>query len=352
MTLSEAVVEQDTIQGLPRIDRFFPECWCATVEAVAKFQFGISDFGKLYGRHTFHYAKPPGPIAYRSNDVELDLWIHREELPQAELEALMATIYGVRARTLRFECFASFWEYCSDKVKSGVPVVTSFDLRFIKARREYGKVYSPHVIAIYGYRAREQIVVAAEQMIGTIGVDMHDFRRCFEHRLAADGGVVLWELSRAPQPERSLERGEVVARIRANIENLTSSEPGLGFGALAHFRTDLSAYLESGSFGGKPFSLPGFWVFSHERHVERNWLKAVRHLCADEDSPLLGDFDALLLGLFKRWLNADYLVEKCLASGNGKALTSLPSYLNQIFEEEKRALNKWSELLAQVTRGL
>jgi hypothetical protein len=352
MTLLAQAAEVGTIEGLPRIDRYFPECWCATVEAVAKFRFGIRDFGKIYGRHTFYYERKPGPIVYRSNNVELDLWIHREHLQPTELESSMEAIYGIRTTIKTFDRFSAYWEYCAESIRNRVPVVTDFDLRFIKARREYGKVTNPHVIAVFGYQARERVILAAEQMIGTISVDFEDFERCFEQKIAARGNVTLWELSRAPHAERELGRDEVAARIQANLKNLGSSSDTLGLRALARFREELAEYLQSEAFKGKPFALPGVWVFSHERHIQKKWLRAIQHLCSSQQAPeFFDEFEAVLSKLFTRWLNADYLIEKCLASGNGKALKSLPNYLRELLDDETRVVEKWVQLQAIVACG-
>src|SRR5262245_14618057 len=105
------------IDGLPRIDRYFPQCWCAVVEAVSKLRFGIEDFGRVYGRHTFQYRRPKGPIAYRPNGVELDLEIHRVPLPEGELPSRIEDIYGIRTELAKFERFEAYSRFVSDSIE-------------------------------------------------------------------------------------------------------------------------------------------------------------------------------------------------------------------------------------------
>jgi len=186
-----AFTRQTAIDGFPRIDRYFPECRIAAIEACSRFLFGVEDFGKLYGRHTFRYVKPPGPITFRDNGVELDLEIHREPLPRTELDSLMRDVYGIRNELVRFVDFQEYRLFCIDSIASGVPVVTNFDLGFIKQRREYGKLKSAHAIVLVGYDAERRQLRVGEQMLGDTVVDFEDFERCFEHRVASDGSMYL-----------------------------------------------------------------------------------------------------------------------------------------------------------------
>jgi pimeloyl-ACP methyl ester carboxylesterase len=332
--------KSSVIEGLPRIDRYFPECWCATIEAVASLRFGTADFGKLYGRHSFVYKKKPGAIQFKPNGVDLDLELYREVVPVPELPGLIESIYRIRVEERRLDTLEAYWSTCLDHLRQGVPVVIDFDLRFIAARREYGKVDSPHVIAIYGYDAAERNVLAAEQMLGTTVISWADFQACVAHKLAREGSMRYWEVTRLPGTERDLTREELVTRIESNLANLSSTDEQRGLGALRRFREDLTAYLGGPDFMNRPFSIPGLWVFSHERHIERKWLNAASPFCPP-DSALLRDFDQLLAQLFQGWLNTDYLIEKCLAAENGKPLKHLPAYLLELEAGEKKAHEMW-----------
>jgi len=162
-------------------------------------------------------------------------------------------------------------------------------------------------------------------------------------------GRCIWKVERGATPERELSRVEAAARIGANLDNLTSSDVGLGLSALTRFRADLDAYLSGPDFRGKPFAIPGLWVFSHERHIQRKWLKSIGPLCSDP-SPL-GELDQILGKLFKRWLNADYLIEKCLMSGDGRALRGLSTHLSEIVNDEARAVESWHGISALIQAG-
>jgi hypothetical protein len=333
-----------TIEGLPRIDRYFPECRIAAIEAVSRFLFGIQDVSKAYGRHTFTYSKPTGPLAFRSNGVDLDLYIHRESLQERELDGLVEDIYGVRNECISFTRLEDYRRFCVDSISSGVPVITNFDLCFIKQRREYRKMRVGHVIVLFGYDATTRQLRAGEQMLGEIAIDLEDFEQCFEHRVAADGAMFVWTLQRLRPNERDFTRAEVAARIQANLDNLAARDDSLGLNALLRFKADLETYLQSPAFRAeaKPFAIPGLWVFSHERHILRKWLEAVRPLCAD--TAVVDELDQVLGTLFKRWLGADYLLEKCLMSGDGQSLRGLSGHLQEIVKEEQRALEGWQAL--------
>jgi hypothetical protein len=330
------------VVGVPRIDRYFPECRIAAIEAVSRFRFGIEDFGRIYGRHTFSYSKPAGPIVFRDNGVELDLNIHREPLGPRELDDLIEDIYGVRIEIVRFDELSKYRRFCEESIARGVPVVSNFDLGFIKQRREYGKLRTGHVIVLLGYDTGGGSWQAGEQMLGELTIDRSDFEACFEHRVVTDGAMMVWTLERGRDGGRDLSAEEVSARIRGNIENLTSSNESTGLAGLARFHADLTAYLQSAEFGGKPFAVPGLWVFSHERHIQRKWLAAVRG--SFPSAAVVDDLDSLLGSLFKRWLAADYLLEKCLMSGDGRALRGLASHLNEILREERLTLAAWQGL--------
>ena len=336
------------ITGFPRIDRYFPECRIAAIEAVSRFRFGIEDFGKAYGRYTFTYDAPPGPLAFRSNGIELDLYIHRDPLPDRELDLMLEDIYGVHNELVSFVEFEEYRRFCVENIAARLPVITSFDLGFIKERREYGKILVGHAIVLFAYDANSRQLRAGEQTLGYITVDFEDYERCFEQCVARDGAMFVWTVERQRSTERELSREEVSARIRANLDNLTSPHDGAGLLALNRFRKDLDAYFESPEFltAAKPFAIPGLWVFSHERHILRKWLRAVRPLCSAPEA--VDRLDEVLGSLFNRWLSADYLIEKCLISGDGRPLKRLSSHLVEIAKEEQLALDGWRALHAAI----
>lgn len=318
---------------------------------MATFLYGTSNFGKIYGGHTFEYRRPPGPTARKANGIELDLEISREPLPENALEDRIAAIYGVRAEMALYTDFDVYWEICMRALTDRVPVIIEFDLRFIKGRREYGKLDNPHAIVLCGYDPRAQVFTAAEQMVGTISVTLDDFRNCFRHITARrTGGVRVLTVTRVNATERALRREEVLEQIDANIENLTSSNEKHGFKAIARFRADIEEYVRSKAFQGQPFAIPGLWVFSHERHILRKWLKAIEHLVPERGLRVIEDFDVLLSRTFKRWLNTDFLIEKCLITGNGSPLASIPKYLDLVLPDEAEALERWLELQKLVSR--
>lgn len=350
-TVTSVVGSSVDVEAFPRIDRYFPQCKIAALEANARYLFGVDDFGKIYGRHSFQYQKPEGPIGFRPNGVELDVYIHRVELGELELESLIEDIFGIRTTLVRFRDLEEYRRFCLDSIRRGRPVASDFDLKFISARREYGKVENPHVVVLRGYDPRTRELLAAEQMLGTISIAPRDLEECFAHKLATFGEMHVWELSRVRENVRGLDREEVVQRCRSNLENLTSSDERLGLCGLACFQDDLTRYLAGESFRGKPFSVPGLWVFSHERHIERKWLQAVAETCAPLDRDFLQAFDDVLSKLFNRWLGIDYLLEKCLASGSGRALKGIPKHLAEIVAEEKVATQMWLRLEALIARA-
>jgi hypothetical protein len=349
---STLTVDRSTpvIEDFPRMDRYFPQCLIAGIEASSRFLFGVSDFGKIYGKHTFAYRRPPGPIEFRANGVELDLEIHRVVLTKIEVElaSRIEDVFGIRTTETHFATCDGYLEFCKERFRQRVPVVSNFDLRFIKARREYEKVSLPHVIVLHGFDQQRQQFRADEQMLGPIVVEMSDLLGGVAQSMAQFGAMAVWELSRLRDTERQLERAEVSAQIETNIQNLEAADPLLGLNALSNFSQDLTGYLRGDSFHKKPFAIPGLWVFSHERHIERKWLSAVRALFPEHSSALFAEFDALLLKLFNRWLSTDYLLEKCLVSESPRALRGLPNYLAEILVDEKAALEKWKQLHALI----
>jgi hypothetical protein len=343
--------ERFGMDDFPRIDRYFPQCKLAAFEASARFLYGIESFAKIYGRHSFEYQRPPGAtLGLRDNGVELDLFFHRVAPEDDELESLVEDIYGIQSTILVFRELELYRRYVLENLRARVPVPTDFDLKFIRERREYGRVSQPHVIVWHAHDPETGGFFAAEQMLGTIRVDRGDLEECFAQKLKSPGGEAVWELTRVRNGQRELERDEVLARCAANISNLTAADESLGLRALARFGNDMSQKVQSETFDGRPFAIPGLWVFSHERHIERKWLAAIEHLCPNSGRSFLVEFDELLSTLFKHWLAVDYVLEKCLASQNGKALRALPKSLNELVRDEQRALEHWIRL-EELVRG-
>jgi hypothetical protein len=349
--MNEPIAPHDwgKVEGFPRIDRYFPDCWCATVEAAARHQFQIDDFGKIYGFHSFRYRRPEGPIRFRPNGVELDLELHRAPLSPAQMNASLEDIYGVRTAIVPFADLAHYWEYCRESIGHDVPIVSDFNLKFMQARREYGKVDTPHVIALCGYDPATRSLLAAEQMIGATTISTADFVRCFENTTATAGVMRVWQVTRLPQPERALGRLDVMVRLEENLQNLDATDSTLGLGALRRCRDDVAQYLEGPAFENRPFSVPGLWVFSHERHIQKKWLCSVAALYPNCER-LMSELDELLSQAFQTWLSTDFLLEKCLASKNGKALRAFPKYLTQALAVEERLRDGWRELYEVLAR--
>lgn len=343
MSATSASGSSMQLAGFPRIDRYFPQCWCAAVEAAAKHSWGISDFGKIYGWHGFSYEAAPGTLSLKENGVELDVWFHRPPLAMSELEQRIADIYGIRADLEYFRDWSDYLEHCFGRLRAGVPVVTDFDLGFIEERREFGKVLSPHVVVLYGFDAETQRFSAAEQMIGTISIGLDTLARCFEHKLGTLPGTAVWTLSRCGD-ERELQLEELRLQAQSNLNNLRSSSASLGLNALRRFHAALGEHVRQPSFDERPFSVPGLWVFSHERHVERKWLKSLAAAGVRLDAGFVQDMDAKLGQLFQRWLNVDYLLEKCLMAESGKALRSLPDHLAPIIAAEQGVTESWAAI--------
>lgn len=349
LTTHEESKAAHLVAGLPRIDRFFPQCRFAALEAVAKLRFGIGGFDKVYGRHTFEYQRPAQPISFSSNGVELCLSFYRVEVPDLALEQVIEEVYGIQTRLCTFDAFDRYWAFCSQQLAMATPVTTDFDLFFIKGRREYGVLSSSHVINLYGYRPEAREVLASEQMLGEIVIDAEDFRRCFDHKVSTEGPVRVWELHRTRDGERDLSQEQAVAQVRDNLENLRSPGRSAGIAALRAFRDDMAEFVDNAG-AAQPFSVPGIWVFSHERHMERKWLRSIAPLLGSTGRDTLMEFDKVLESLFKRWLSVDYLIEKSLASRDGGALKALPRYLDELIPTETRAMELWEGLLALASR--
>ncbi len=337
--VTRALTSPSGLREFPRIDRYFPHCKVAALEAIARFGFGVADFSKCYGRHSFVYERPAGLIGFRRNGVELDLELHRASVSEHELEASIEDFYGLSVEAHSFTQLPDFLRFCDERLTQGEPLVVNFNLKFIRQRREYQLVSNPHSVIFT--RCASGAYAAAEQMIGAVTLDIGDVEACFEHNLQSYGYQEVWQLARHDRVERSLSLVDVRQRVQSNLEILDSTEKGRGLLGLAQFADDIAEYVAKGL--SLPFSVPGLWVFSHERHVVRRWLQHVARLVPSERQ-LFEDFDAVLATSFKHWLAVDYLLEKCLVSKNAASLKSLPSYFKLLLEDERAAGELWRRL--------
>lgn len=336
---------KNIIESVPRIEKYFPECFPAAIEAVCKFRFGVGDFGKIYGRHSFRYQRPSEKLRFKENGVELDIDFSCIPFQPADFCRKIEELYAVRVSQLDFESLEEFSDYCVKSIKMNTPVICDFSLGFIKGRREYGKVYTAHIVILYGYEPEASRYLALEQMLGTTTISGKDFQDNFEYFRSGSSKLSAYSLTAAGSKGRELERAEVLSEIEMNLENLRSESDDFGLRAINRLRNDLVEHFKTETYREKSFSIPGVWVFSHERHVLRNWLKATMHLTSPRIAgSFFQEFDALFARLFNGWLSFDFMMEKSLVTGNAKVLGKLPTYLDTLLQDESEAIPNWEKL--------
>jgi hypothetical protein len=329
------------MRKFPRIDRYYPNCFVSTAEAYCRYVYGIEGFSRTYANHTIAYRNPHHPIQYASNGVELDLNFSRTPWTMESLFASVEEFYGIRVEETSHARFDDFRRILTEKLASGEPVICDFNLGHMRQRREFQKVFQRHMVCIVGNSSPGGAYLAEDQTMGSISIDAEDLENCFNYNLEAYKNFRTYRPIQAAGQGRSLNRGDFLAVAELNIKNMCERDPSLGLNGFRTFLEELKSFLKSDRFKS-PFSIPGFWIFSHERHTVARYLGVLQSdLGLGQESSSVLELQSALETLFKKWFAVDMAIEKSLVTGNPADSARIIPMMEQIYPLEEGVIALW-----------
>lgn len=326
------------------VDRFFPNCVFGLVEFVAREKFGYDDIKKAWFSHSFVYRGPSGPIQLTASGVDLD--VHLFDLDHARNEARerLARIYGISLDVFTYQDFGVLISEIERWTNEKEILISSFNLGFLKGRREYQRVLRPHAIGVLGMSPDRRNLMVVDQIKGFMEIPLHDYRSCFDHLRNIGVPFSLTLCERKPGFEAlPLRREDLRRDLQRSVANLFAESPALGLAGLRQFAEDVHAAARELRV---PFAVPGAWVFSHARRCLsrslRYWSEAM--LVPPE---LIERLRGLLSASFDLWFEADMTIERSLERQDA-ASSELTPLLRSIIPIEEQTAEVLAQCLAHL----
>jgi hypothetical protein len=297
------------LTGLPKLDRFFPDCALGLVELFASHAYGFRDLKKIWFGNTFAYERPESGRWLSASRVELAGHFSLAGDVRGRAFRWLEKYYGIRVDAQRFHDFDALLHAVHGTLSSGLPALSMFDMSFLQREgRANGKV-QPHLVGIAACDVAAGTLVLVDQVRGKVPVPLARYEESLRRFAAEDHEFCLLHCERirseAPLP---LDRAEILSELRAALTNLHSAEATLGLNALSSLELDVSRALEAEK---QPFAIPGQWVFSHDRSALKKALPYWEE--AQVGSSALRSRLAGLLGdAFALWFQMDMTIERAL----------------------------------------
>lgn len=181
------------IKTLQKIRRFYPDCFTAVFEAAGKIQFNKTELNNLYGMHTFYYEKQSNKILYDKDGINVNVYFGRDPNIINEVRRRITTIGGIAVKEKKINDFNSLLYKIQNVLSDNKPLVCDFSLGFIKERREFGKVFTPHEICIVGIDQNNEEIFALEQILGLIKIHFNEMKKNVDYY--KNNGVSIFEMS-------------------------------------------------------------------------------------------------------------------------------------------------------------
>jgi hypothetical protein len=341
MTVKRPVV----LQGLPRLDRFFPHCLLGLIELVARTSYQLNDIKMCWSAHTIEYEPVRRERWLRDNelhlsaDIGVDQGAYRRALRRLESHYQISVIEKVPGSLE--DLVETIWS----SLMRGVPAITSLDMGFFHGSRRSRGALDAHVIGVTAFDPGRGLFRVVDQVKGDFEVTLDDYAASFERHRSCGREFTVVECQRTPgMTVRPLDRATIAADVRRTLDNLESDDPTCGLSALRQLQADVVAahdVLQA------PFLIPGLWTLSHDRYCSRKMLTYWRQVAPEADD-LLSKLDIQLRRTFELWFMADATVEHGVRADDSSAMAKLAALLDQVSVAEQASAQVFHSLLARL----
>jgi hypothetical protein len=306
---AKALDSRVEVGGLPRLDRFFPDCALGLVELVAQKSFGLPNLKMCWFANTFEYRAPHPPAWLNANRVELAGRLFIAGTPREEALQRLRRFYGIRVEKLVFDDFDALIAEVHRSLSRGTPAMSEFDMALLlPPGRSNGRV-QPHMIGVIGCDVPGGTLRIAEQLHGEVIIPLSQYQTAF-HRFQEQRCEfsILRCVSDGPEERPRFTQEEIASAVRGALDNLTSSSLHLGLNALRRAGRDVAEAIE---VERAAFAIPGQWIFSHDRHALRGGLP-YWHEAGVITKIQQGELDKVLAQAFRVWFQIDMTIERAL----------------------------------------
>jgi len=305
------------------VDRFFPNCMLGLVEVVARARWGVPDIKKAWFGLGLAYTRPRAGQWLAENRIEFG---GRFDLPAGTREkafARLSALYGIELEKERFVTEEDVLRRLVETLRSGAPVLTTFDMSVLQPEGRAEGLFQPHYVGVVEFDGRQQRLEMIDQVKGGFALGVAEFVAIVRRFVDRDEPFYFVHPRRDSAPsEEALDAASIRKEVSVALANLRSSSPTLGLQAIETLATDVERAIES---EGRPFAIPGMWIVSHDRHA------LAKQLPYWEQSGIIrGAKDRLRSALeesFYAWFDVDMAVELSLYEQSAELMKEVPPKL-------------------------
>ncbi len=331
------------VQGLLKLDRFFPDCALGLIELTARLRFGIPDLKKVWFGNTFEYKAPRGPSWLASDGVtlagSLSVLGGTRDLAIERLEKL----YGISVERRHFAVLDDLVEAVESELASGAPAMVMLDKTLLLKTGGAESEPEPHIVAVVGIDGARRQLRVLEQVRGEISLEFSEFEESFRRFRAVQRDVILLGCSRVEgHQELPLEATALHGWIHRTLENLRSADPTYGLSALKESAFDFAKIVE---LEKRPFRIPGQWIFSHERHTLRAALPHWER-CGVLNGTTSRALNEALKMSFAHWFQLDMTIERAIHEQDLNSMRTASALLFDALPREERIADIFESLVS------
>lgn len=311
---------------------------------TARARAGVRDLKACWFANTIEYARESSLAISPGMRSELTVRVGVGSDPLKEAWKRLGSLYGISAHRHDFVSVEEMAQWIAHALASDVPALVTIDQSFLAERSRWRGNYSPHMVAVVGLDPSTATLDLVEQVYGRIRWSLDDFVASFCSVSSNGKNFALECLFNEPTSGSSLSAPDIVQHLDSCLSNLRSSEEGLGLNALRTMVRDASHAYETFR---RPFTLPGLWIFSHDRHALRRSLHYWR-LAAPGQTELFTKLERTLGACFDHWLTADSQIEHGINHGVDQMSVALQA-LSQLVDLETTLCETLEELGDRLT---
>jgi hypothetical protein len=320
------------------VDRFFPNCMLGLVEVVARARWGVPDLKKAWFGVGLEYTPPRGAKWLSENGIEFggrfDLTAGTRERAFARLRAL----HGIELEKERFLREEDALRRLVETLRSGCPVLTTFDMSVLQPERRAEGLFQPHFVGVVGFDGSQERLEMIDQVKGGFALSVAEFATIVRRFVRRNEPFYFVHPRRdSAFSDRSLDPCSIKKELSVALANLCNGSPTLGLRAIGTLARDVEQAVES---EGRPFAIPGMWIVSHDRHALAKQLPYWEQ-CGAIDSAKSSCLRAALEESFYAWFEVDMAVELSLFEQSAQLMSEVPPKLRaaaQTDAEMARAL--------------
>lgn len=339
-----AALPRIRLDDLPDVRISAPNCDVALLEVYARWKFGISDLDRAYFSHGFVYEPPSATCPAIGDDGVLNLSLRNTDHAGRLYREKLRRFYGLDWDSRAYDRFDSLLLDIHSALRVGQLVMSSFDLGFLKAHRAYGISHGPHSICPIGLDVEASVVFAIGNIGGQLAIPLSDYEACFEYLRSQAEEVTLRWCNRISDEVLWPGPLEIRADLKQSLAHLFADHPHSGLSGLQNGVTAIQWAVDHLH---RPFSVPGLWTLSHDRHNLRSHV-ATWHETELASRATLSELDDLVNELCTSWNKAEILTQDALANDDLAPMRELHHLLSRLLDKEARA----GELLRQVCAEL